>query len=275
MYPLRSVKVGLVLLSVVSCYWLYSAERPNEYEREHFEGINELSFPEKPSEYIHADGPTGQVVKTPPLYIVNNYTRPIRVRVKSGGRVEWVEGKDGEARLARVSDAIKTLVDATIPVKGHIEIPKDKFLQGTIRFFTHDENNSQGFVLNSHVLAGLRIIRIDQFDSYMEGDELKMGGSLSFSYNFTGGANCSMCSEPFEKESEISVLPCAHFVHSSCIEKVIKKHNRICQECQEEDRLPYTFIFKNKGINTINFRDIKKYEVPIIEPYYVDNVKED
>ncbi len=264
MYPLRSVKVGLVLLSVVSCYWLYSEERPNEndHKRGHLGLIHHPKFPDKstrsleeePSEYMRLDKPTGEEVKTPPLRIINNSTRPMKVRVKAGGRIEEFVGEDGKKHFVRKKEA-EILAEKIIPVKDFIEVPKKKFLQGSIRFFgaPNLEEFTLGVVLEPYMLAGLRTIQIDMFECFPGKDGKPVRGSqIYFSYNFTGGADCSMCLESFKKESEVSVLPCAHFFHSACIAQVTKGQDRICPEC----RAPYTFIFKNKGINKINLNDI-------------------
>lgn len=46
-----------------------------------------------------------------------------------------------------------------------------------------------------------------------------------------GKAECSICMDPVELESEVTVLPCKHWFHDQCIEMWLTQHNT-CPHCR-------------------------------------------
>lgn len=46
-----------------------------------------------------------------------------------------------------------------------------------------------------------------------------------------GKAECSICMDPVELGSEVTVLPCKHWFHGNCIEMWLNQHNT-CPHCR-------------------------------------------
>lgn len=52
-----------------------------------------------------------------------------------------------------------------------------------------------------------------------------------------GKAECSICMDPVEMGSEVTVLPCKHWFHGNCIELWLNQHNT-CPHCRRPITTP-------------------------------------
>lgn len=52
-----------------------------------------------------------------------------------------------------------------------------------------------------------------------------------------GKAECSICMDPVELDTEVTVLPCTHWFHFDCIKAWLSQHNT-CPHCRRSIDLP-------------------------------------
>ena len=72
-----------------------------------------------------------------------------------------------------------------------------------------------------------------------------------------GKAECSICMDPVEIGTEVTVLPCTHWFHYNCIEMWLNQHNT-CPHCRRPIDLPYVSLSLSTFHGDANNPDAKE-----------------